>query len=110
VVVPQALKILRLKPGRRFCSLGRLAHEVGWGHRELVTRLESKRKIKAEAFYQQKKAGIAAKALAERKAASELASVNSVLAAFGNHIEITPNADRIKPPAPKAKKAKAAAA
>lgn len=47
VVVPQALKILRLKPGRRFCTLGRLAHEVGWGHRELVQRLEAKRKVRA---------------------------------------------------------------
>lgn len=52
---------------------------MGWGHRELVQRLEAKRKIKAEAFYQQKKAATASKALAERKAAGELQSVNSVL-------------------------------
>lgn len=52
---------------------------MGWGHRELVQRLEAKRKIKAEAFYQQKKAATASKALAERKAAGELKSVNSVL-------------------------------
>lgn len=106
MVVPQALKILRLKPGRRFCTLGRLAHEVGWGHRDLVTRLESKRKIKAEAFYQQKKAGVAAKALAERKAASDLAAVNGVLAGFGYHVAPTPTAERIAAPAP-VKKTKA---
>lgn len=35
--------------------------------------------IKAEAFYQQKKAATASKALAERKAAGELKAVNSVL-------------------------------
>ena len=40
-------QILRLKPGRRYCTLGRLAHEVGWGHRELVNRLEAKRKVRA---------------------------------------------------------------
>lgn len=78
-----AQQILRLKPGRRFCTLGRLAHEVGWGHRDLVQRLEAKRKIKAEAFYQQKKAATASKALAERKAAGELKSVNSVLEVRG---------------------------
>jgi len=103
VVVPQALKILRLKPGRRFCTLGKLAHEVGWGHRDLVARLESKRKIRAEAFYQQKKAGTAAKALAERKAASDLAAVNSVLAGFGYHVAPTPTAERIAAPVKKAK-------
>ena len=29
MVIPSALKVLRLKHGRRFCSLGRLGHEVG---------------------------------------------------------------------------------
>jgi len=42
-ILPQ---ILRLKPGRRFCTLGRLASEVGWGHKDLVQRLESKRKVR----------------------------------------------------------------
>lgn len=28
MVIPSALKVLRLKHGRRFCQLGRLAHEV----------------------------------------------------------------------------------
>merc|ERR1711997_1301126 len=30
MVIPSALKVLRLKPGRKFCSLGRLSHDVGW--------------------------------------------------------------------------------
>ncbi|KAM4879819.1 large ribosomal subunit protein uL13 isoform 1-T1 [Sylvia borin] len=30
MVVPAALKIIRLKPTRKFAVLGRLAHEVGW--------------------------------------------------------------------------------
>ena len=28
MVIPSALKVLRLKAGRRYCSLGRLGHEV----------------------------------------------------------------------------------
>lgn len=28
MVIPSALKVLRLKHGRKFCSLGRLGHEV----------------------------------------------------------------------------------
>jgi large subunit ribosomal protein L13Ae len=30
MVVPCALRVLRLKPGRKYCVLGRLSHEVGW--------------------------------------------------------------------------------
>merc|ERR1712024_318247 len=29
MVIPSALRVLRLKPGRKYCSLGRLSHEVG---------------------------------------------------------------------------------
>ena len=39
VVVPQALRILRLKPGRKYCSVGRLSHEVGWKYQDVVARL-----------------------------------------------------------------------
>merc|ERR1712150_354624 len=30
IVIPSALKVLRLKPGRKYCTLGRLSHDVGW--------------------------------------------------------------------------------
>lgn len=32
----------------------RLSHEVGWGYKDVVDRLEEKRKIKAKAFYERK--------------------------------------------------------
>lgn len=54
VVVPQALRVLRLKPGRKFCTIKRLSHEVGWGYKDVVDRLEEKRKTKATAFYERK--------------------------------------------------------
>ena len=38
LVVPQALRILRLKPGRKYCTVGRLAHEVGWKYQDVVAR------------------------------------------------------------------------
>ena len=38
VVVPQALRILRLKPGRKYCTVGRLSHEVGWKYQDVVER------------------------------------------------------------------------
>merc|ERR1712156_1059423 len=51
MVIPSALKVLRLKHGRRFCSLGRLSHDVGWKYPDIVATLEAKRKVKGEAFH-----------------------------------------------------------
>merc|ERR1712140_103896 len=51
MVIPSALKVLRLKAGRRYCSLGRLGHEVGWKYQDIVATLEAKRKVKGEAFH-----------------------------------------------------------
>ncbi|RXK39725.1 ribosomal protein L13 [Tremella mesenterica] len=47
MVVPAALRVLRLKPGRKYCTLKRISHEVGWGYKDVVDRLEEKRKVKA---------------------------------------------------------------
>jgi len=38
MVVPQALRVLRLQPGRKFCTVGRLSHEVGWKYQGVVAR------------------------------------------------------------------------
>nr|WIG64892.1 ribosomal protein L13 [Agasicles hygrophila] len=47
VVVPGALRVICLKPGRKFCHVGRLSHEVGWKYQTVVRTLENKRKVKA---------------------------------------------------------------
>eukprot|EP00435_Cladocopium_sp_Y103_P029806 s615_g7.t1 len=59
--VPSCLKVLRLRPERRFCRLGDLSKEVGWKHGALIQRLESQRKVKSEAFYKKKTASLRAK-------------------------------------------------
>jgi hypothetical protein len=38
MVVPQALRVLRLKPGRKYCTVGRLGHEFGWKYQDVVSR------------------------------------------------------------------------
>jgi large subunit ribosomal protein L13Ae len=55
MVVPQALRILRLRQDRKFTVLGRLSSEVGWKYNEVVNVLEKKRKVKSKAYYQRKK-------------------------------------------------------
>eukprot|EP00439_Symbiodinium_sp_Y106_P043972 s2748_g5.t1 len=54
MVLPSCLKVLRLRPERRFCRLGDLSKEVGWKHGALIERLESQRKVKSEAFHKKK--------------------------------------------------------
>lgn len=91
MVVPNALKVLRLKPGRRWCTLGRLASEVGWKHSALIQKLEAKRLATADEFYHKKKAAKAdeAKALRTLIANGELDSVLPVLEQFGHYITPT---------------------
>jgi large subunit ribosomal protein L13Ae len=55
MVVPQALRVLRLKPGRKYCTVGRLGHEFGWKYKDVVERLEERRKVKSSVYYQKKK-------------------------------------------------------
>ena len=38
VVVPQALRVLRLQPGRKYCTVGRLGHEFGWKYQDVIGR------------------------------------------------------------------------
>lgn len=83
VVVPAALRVMRLKPNRDHTVIGDLAHSVGWKHRELLQRLEAKRKADAQEYYQKKKEKIALRRKAEEAAAGELAKVNEVLANAG---------------------------
>jgi len=54
MVVPDALKIVRIKDNRKFCVLGDLAKLVGWTKKDVVERLEEKRKVKAQKFYELK--------------------------------------------------------
>jgi large subunit ribosomal protein L13Ae len=43
LVVPDALKVVRLKPRSRFCMLGDIQKECGWTKGELIDSLEAKR-------------------------------------------------------------------
>lgn len=83
VVVPAALRVMRLKPGRDFTIVGVLADSVGWKHKELLTRLEAKRKAEGKEFYEAKKAKAALRKKAEEECAGQLAKVNEVLASNG---------------------------
>ena len=84
MVVPDALRVIRLKASRRYTVLGRLASEVGWKHGELVARLENKRKIKSEAYYKKTLAQKKRLAEATTKVFNENSELKPTLAKFGH--------------------------
>ena len=54
MVVPQALRVLKLNPQSQFCVIGDLAATVGWKRQAIVKKLEAKRKERASVWYQNK--------------------------------------------------------
>ena len=64
MVVPNALKVLRLLPGHKFCTLARLSSEVGWNYYDTIKEMEDARKEKSAAFYKKKQALLAERAKA----------------------------------------------
>merc|ERR1711915_318381 len=55
MVVPSALRVLRLNPVRKFCTLDRLSHEVGWKYQSVISTLEARRKVKSKRFFERKR-------------------------------------------------------
>merc|ERR1711871_686083 len=86
MVVPDALRVNRLRPGRNFTVLGKLATECGWKHAELIGRLEAARIEKATQFYTAKKSAAAKLAQAKKALAQEggeYAEISQQLAELG---------------------------
>merc|ERR1712110_452644 len=54
MVIPDALRTLRLKARRSYCSLSELATITGWTKAGIVETLEERRKEKSKAFHDRK--------------------------------------------------------
>jgi large subunit ribosomal protein L13Ae len=81
MVIPDALRTLRLKARRNYCSLGDLASITGWTKAGIVDELEEKRKVKSAAFFELKKKKADAKAKASQD--KSCAAFNTELAKLG---------------------------
>jgi large subunit ribosomal protein L13Ae len=80
-VVPDALKITRLRDNRKFTTLGDLAQLGGWTKKAIVEKLENNRKVKADKYFQSKSKKITARKTASNN--KDLAAINKELATFG---------------------------
>ena len=68
MVVADALKVVRMQHGRKFCRLGDLAESVGWRHGQMVANLEEKRKEKSAVYYAAKQKQVLKMRAAYKKA------------------------------------------
>lgn len=82
VVCPSAMAYLCLRPERRRCEVGRVAHEIGWQHAADVERYEKKRLEECDKWYQDKVQIDKRIAEAAEKDA-ELQKINAELAKYG---------------------------
>lgn len=84
VVVPQALRVLRLRPGRKYCTVGRLSHEVGWKYQDVVARYvyAEVERIKWEMleYWVQKANGFVFSTLTDLRSAERLRAVHTTSA------------------------------
>uniref|UniRef100_A0A7S2W6T6 60S ribosomal protein L13a n=1 Tax=Mucochytrium quahogii TaxID=96639 RepID=A0A7S2W6T6_9STRA len=81
-VIPEALRVVRLRPGRKYTNLGVLCAKNGWKYSKLVATLEERRKVKSKAFYEKKREGIELRKQAEAEADIP-ADAKATLAEFG---------------------------
>jgi large subunit ribosomal protein L13Ae len=80
-VVPDALRAVKLSSFRKYCTLGDLSGQVGWGKQALVASLEEKRRARASAWHTKRLQS----ANSVRKALNlkEISQVKAELAQYG---------------------------
>ncbi|XP_015792055.1 60S ribosomal protein L13a [Tetranychus urticae] len=83
MVIPSALRILRLQGGRKFCALGRLSHEVGWKYQGLIETLEARRKARSLVRYKKIKEEKKIRVQAKESLAKQLKPLQDIIAAYG---------------------------
>ena len=80
-VIPDALRAVKLSSFRKFCVLGDLSTQVGWGKGSLISSLEDKRRDRASAWHKKR----IAEANKVRKALNlkEINAVKAELSKYG---------------------------
>lgn len=82
-IAPPALRVLKLSPGRDYCTVGRLSQEVGWKYAGVIEALELKRKARALIRVNQKKKEATLKRKVHKDLEKQLAPLKKSLAKRG---------------------------
>ncbi|KAH0733890.1 hypothetical protein KY285_009597 [Solanum tuberosum] len=88
MVIPDALKVLRLQAGHKYCLLGKLSSEVGWNHYDTIKELENKRKERAQVAYERRKQLAKLRVKAEKAAEEKLGPQLAVIAPIKEQVKI----------------------
>ncbi|VDL11679.1 unnamed protein product [Hymenolepis diminuta] len=83
VVVPSALRVLRLKQRRKFCTLSRLSSEVGWKYENVINKMEARRKARAAVWHKKKNFDAIPDQVARGKAREALKPYKAILKKYG---------------------------
>ncbi|XP_038245802.1 60S ribosomal protein L13a-like [Dermochelys coriacea] len=83
MVVPAALKVVRLKQTCKFAFLGCLAHEVGWKYQAITSTLKEKQKEKAKLHYNKKKQLMKLQKRVEKNVKGKITRYTDVLKQYG---------------------------
>ncbi|CAH8870143.1 unnamed protein product [Trichobilharzia szidati] len=83
MVVPSALRVIRLKPGRKFCVLSRLSNDVGWKYKNIIEKMENRRKAKAAVWYKKQKLITKPTEAARGRAKEAIAPYQAILKQYG---------------------------
>uniref|UniRef100_A0A8C4Q7Q0 Large ribosomal subunit protein uL13 n=2 Tax=Eptatretus burgeri TaxID=7764 RepID=A0A8C4Q7Q0_EPTBU len=83
LVVPSALRLMRLNPIRKFAVLGRISHEVGWKYRGVISTLEVKRKRRSNKSWLARKHTVTLRKRAEQNVAPKTAQYTAMLQQYG---------------------------
>ena len=82
MVCSDALRVVRLKPRSKFCTLGRVQAECGWNRQDLVEELENKRHFRNAEWHVRRTEAEKAKAT-KVNASAEVRKINEELAKYG---------------------------
>jgi large subunit ribosomal protein L13Ae len=82
MVIPDALKVVRLRPRSRFCNIGDISKECGWTKGGLIEQLETQRVSKNREWHT-RRVKLSKDRAAALKNNKEIANVNTELKQYG---------------------------
>merc|ERR1712212_584322 len=83
MIIPSAYKEIKIKPNRKFASVGRLAAETGWKYQTVIATLEARRQAKAAQYWEHKQKKASQLKTAKANAAAKTADLDAQIAAMG---------------------------
>merc|ERR1711921_60682 len=82
-ILPSCMKVVKLKPQRKFAELSRLSHEVGWKYKGVIDAMEEKRKVRSQQYWEKKQKVKSVRKQAILNVQDEIADIDAQIHAMG---------------------------